>query len=39
LSDGGWSYTRVLAAQAIEEELAIFSADAVFRKYGVTRVW
>lgn len=32
-------FDRLLAAQAIEEELAIVSADAVFRKYGVNRVW
>ena len=27
------------AAQAIEEDCAIVSADAVFRAYGVKRVW
>lgn len=32
-------FDRLLAAQAIEEGLAIVSADAVFRKYGLTRIW
>ena len=32
-------FDRLLVAQAIEEELAIVSADVVFRKYGVMRVW
>jgi PIN domain nuclease of toxin-antitoxin system len=30
---------RLLAAQALEERVAIVSADAVFGKYGVKRVW
>jgi PIN domain nuclease of toxin-antitoxin system len=29
----------VLVAQALLDELAIVSADRVFRKYGVTVVW
>ena len=32
-------FDRVLAAQARREKLAIVSADQVFRKYGVKRVW
>jgi PIN domain nuclease of toxin-antitoxin system len=32
-------FDRLLAAQAIEERLAVVSADAVFRRYGVQRVW
>jgi PIN domain nuclease of toxin-antitoxin system len=32
-------FDRLLAAQAVEDDLAIVSADRVFRKYGVTRVW
>jgi PIN domain nuclease of toxin-antitoxin system len=32
-------FDRVLAAQALLDELAIVSADRVFRKYGVTVVW
>lgn len=32
-------FDRLLAAQAIEEDLSIVSADAVFTRYGVKRVW
>ena len=32
-------FDRVLAAQARHDDLAIVSADPVFRKYGVRRVW
>ena len=32
-------FDRLLAAQALEEKLPIVSADPVFRKYGVKRVW
>jgi len=32
-------FDRLLAAQALEERVAIVSADAVFGKYGVKRVW
>ena len=32
-------FDRLLAAQAKEEKLAIVSADAIFQKYGVKRVW
>jgi PIN domain nuclease of toxin-antitoxin system len=32
-------FDRLLAAQALEEAATIVSADAVFRKYGVKRIW
>jgi PIN domain nuclease of toxin-antitoxin system len=32
-------FDRLLAAQALEENLRIVTADAVFARYGVTRVW
>jgi PIN domain nuclease of toxin-antitoxin system len=32
-------FDRLLAAQALEEGLALVSSDAVFRKYGVKRIW
>ncbi|MGH9659439.1 MAG: type II toxin-antitoxin system VapC family toxin [Bryobacteraceae bacterium] len=32
-------FDRLLAAQALEEELSIVSADRVFARYGVKRVW
>jgi len=32
-------FDRLLAAQALEEKLEIVSADAIFEKYGVTRIW
>lgn len=32
-------FDRLLAAQALEERIAVVSRDAVFRKYGVRRVW
>ena len=32
-------FDRLLAAQALHEELAVVSSDAVFGKYGVKRVW
>lgn len=32
-------FDRLLVAQAIEEELTVVSADPVFRKYGVRRLW
>ena len=35
----GDPFDRLLIAQAIEEKLPIVSADPVFRKYGVKRVW
>lgn len=32
-------FDRLLAAQALEEKIAIVSADATFRRYGVKRIW
>jgi len=32
-------FDRLLVAQALIEDLAIVSADPVFRRYGVKRVW
>lgn len=32
-------FDRLLIAQALEQDLAVVSRDAVFRKYGVRRVW
>jgi PIN domain nuclease of toxin-antitoxin system len=32
-------FDRLLAAQALDEDLTIVSADPVFKKYGVRRVW
>jgi len=32
-------FDRMLAAQALNDELVIVSADPIFGKYGVTRVW
>jgi PIN domain nuclease of toxin-antitoxin system len=32
-------FDRLLVAQALEEGLPIVSADAVFRRYGVQRIW
>ena len=32
-------FDRLLVAQAIEESLVIASADSVFEKYGVERIW
>lgn len=32
-------FDRLLAAQAIEERCSIVSADPMFRKYGVKRIW
>ena len=32
-------FDRLLAAQALSEDLAIVSADLVFKRYGVRRVW
>jgi PIN domain nuclease of toxin-antitoxin system len=32
-------FDRLLAAQALQGELAIVSTDRVFRRYGVTVVW
>ncbi len=35
----GDPFDRLLIAQALEEELPVVTADAVFRAYGVKRVW
>jgi PIN domain nuclease of toxin-antitoxin system len=32
-------FDRLLAAQSLAEEIPIVSADAVFRRYGVKRIW
>ena len=32
-------FDRLLAAQALEDGLTVVSADTVFRRYGVKRVW
>jgi PIN domain nuclease of toxin-antitoxin system len=32
-------FDRLLVAQALEEDLTIVSADPVFRRYGVKRIW
>jgi PIN domain nuclease of toxin-antitoxin system len=32
-------FDRLLAAQALDEELPVVSSDRVFRAYGVKRVW
>lgn len=32
-------FDRLLAAQALDDQLAMISSDRVFRKYGVTVVW
>lgn len=32
-------FDRVLAAQALNDDLTVVSADPVFQKYGVKRVW
>ncbi len=32
-------FDRLLVAQALEEELAVATADSVFSDYGVKRVW
>lgn len=32
-------FDRLLVAQALIDELAMVSADEIFRAYGVTRVW
>lgn len=32
-------FDRLLAAQALQDQLAVVSADRVFKKYGVTVIW
>ena len=38
-SHHGDPFDRLLIAQAIEEELPVVTADPIFRKYGVKRIW
>ncbi len=35
----GDPFDRMLVAQALEEKLPIVSADPIFAKYGVKRIW
>jgi PIN domain nuclease of toxin-antitoxin system len=35
----GDPFDRLLIAQALEEKLPVVTADPVFRKYGVRRIW
>jgi PIN domain nuclease of toxin-antitoxin system len=35
----GDPFDRLLIAQAIEEKLPVVTADPVFRRYGVKRIW
>lgn len=35
----GDPFDRLLIAQALEENLAVVTADPVFRRYGVKRIW
>jgi PIN domain nuclease of toxin-antitoxin system len=35
----GDPFDRLLIAQALEERLPVATADPVFRKYGVKRIW
>jgi PIN domain nuclease of toxin-antitoxin system len=32
-------FDRLLAAQALDEQLTIASGDRIFRRYGISRVW
>ena len=32
-------FDRLLAAQAAEEEMVMASADPIFQKYGIERIW
>ena len=38
-SHHGDPFDRLLIAQALEENLPIVTADPIFRKYGVKRIW
>jgi PIN domain nuclease of toxin-antitoxin system len=38
-SHHGDPFDRLLIAQALEEEIPIVTADPVFRRYGVKRIW
>ncbi|MBI4293601.1 MAG: type II toxin-antitoxin system VapC family toxin [Betaproteobacteria bacterium] len=35
----GDPFDRLLIAQALEEDLPVVTADPVFRRYGVKRIW
>ena len=35
----GDPFDRLLIAQALEEKLPVVTADLIFRKYGVKRIW
>ena len=35
----GDPFDRLLIAQALEEKLPVVTADPIFRKYGVDRIW
>lgn len=35
----GDPFDRVLISQALEEEMTVVTADPVFRKYGIRRLW
>jgi PIN domain nuclease of toxin-antitoxin system len=32
-------FDRILAAQALEEEIPVVSSDPVFKAYGIKRIW
>jgi PIN domain nuclease of toxin-antitoxin system len=32
-------FDRLLAAQALADDLSLVSVDPVFRRYGITRIW
>jgi PIN domain nuclease of toxin-antitoxin system len=38
-SHHGDPFDRLLIAQALEEDLPVVTADPIFRKYGVKRIW
>ena len=38
-SHHGDPFDRLLIAQALEEDLHVVTADPIFRKYGVKRIW
>ena len=35
----GDPFDRMLVAQALEEKIPVVTADPVFRKYGIKRIW
>ncbi|MEP7311516.1 MAG: type II toxin-antitoxin system VapC family toxin [Pseudomonadota bacterium] len=35
----GDPFDRLLIAQSLEEELSLVTADPVFRRYGIRRIW